>query len=167
MEAMSHFLNGSNTLVIAIALAAALLVLLGESLVPQIHGLAVNVLHTFCFLLSCQSSVDAALYLAFLSGPKGDSVLLMGPCDSGKTTLFLQLRDGALRTSTVASMQPNEASIRLRSDKTRSSRPVHLVDIPGHPRLRRDFDRYVSSARGVVFLVDSVDFMPNKSATAE
>lgn len=43
--------------------------------------------------------------------------MLVGPCDAGKTTLFLQLRDGTVGMGTVASMQPNEADIRLKSDK--------------------------------------------------
>ena len=93
--------------------------------------------------------------------------MLVGPCDAGKTTLFLHLRDRSTHAGTVASMQPNEAAVRLRGDRP-SARPVRVVDVPGHPRLRnRTFDGFAPSARGVVFLVDAVDFMPNKAETAE
>jgi len=44
---------------------------------------------------------------------------------------------------------------------------VNLVDIPGHPRVRRNFERFVDSARGIIFVVDAVDFLPNKTETAE
>lgn len=67
---------------------------------------------------------------------------------------------------TVASMRPNEAEVTLPGDKP-SARPARLVDIPGHPRLRSTFDVHAPSARGVVFLVDSVDFMPKKAEVAE
>ncbi len=47
-------------------------------------------------------------------------------------------------------------------------RPVVLVDIPGHPRVRYgQLERYAERAAGVVFLVDSVDFMPRKTEAAE
>jgi signal recognition particle receptor subunit beta len=44
---------------------------------------------------------------------------------------------------------------------------VHLVDVPGHPRVRRGFQAHLPSARGVVFVLDSVDFLPHKTETAE
>lgn len=46
-------------------------------------------------------------------------------------------------------------------------RPVQLVDIPGHPRLRGQLERHAERAAGVVFVLDSVDFMPKKTETAE
>lgn len=64
-------------------------------------------------------------------------MLLVGPCDSGKTTLFLQLRDGSTHFGTVASMRENVAEgVALAGEKGGHARPVALVDIPGHPRLR-------------------------------
>lgn len=47
------------------------------------------------------------------------------------------------------------------------SKPIQLVDLPGHPTLRRKFDEYIDKARGIIFLVDGVDFLPNKTETAE
>ena len=48
-----------------------------------------------------------------------------------------------------------------------SARPVQLADIPGHPRVRGQLERYAERAAGVVFVIDSVDFMPRKTETAE
>lgn len=48
-----------------------------------------------------------------------------------------------------------------------NARPVQLVDVPGHPRVRGAADRYADRAAGVVFVVDSVDFMPRKTEAAE
>ena len=159
-----------------------------------------------------------------LGGPRGSVVLLVGPCDAGKTTLFHQLVDGSTHLGTVASMQANEAAGPLASEKvgnrqaprallgTRAgdpaapsllyhgspagaaapaaasvshtlrrrpparlcaqaahpgARPVTLVDVPGHPRVRGAMQRYADRAAGVVFVVDSVDFMPRKTEAAE
>lgn len=45
--------------------------------------------------------------------------------------------------------------------------PVHLVDVPGHSRLRPKVDEFLPRAAGVIFVVDSVDFLPNCRAAAE
>jgi len=46
-------------------------------------------------------------------------------------------------------------------------KPVHIVDVPGHPKVRNRFEGYIHDARGIVFVVDSVDFMGQKTAVAE
>lgn len=56
-----------------------------------------------------------------LGGPRGSVVLVVGPCDAGKTTLFHQLVEGSTHLGTVASMQANEASGPLASEKVRPS----------------------------------------------
>ncbi|KAK9828645.1 hypothetical protein WJX72_001279 [[Myrmecia] bisecta] len=98
---------------------------------------------------------------------RGNIVLLVGPCNSGKTSVFLQLRDGTTHSGTVASMQENVDAVLLRSDKSVPPKSVQLVDIPGHPRVRSKFEQYVDRASCIVFLVDSVDFMPQKTDVAE
>ena len=81
--------------------------------------------------------------------------------------MMLQLRDGTTHLGTVTSMEVNEARISLKGDKP-NARPARILDVPGHPRLRsRAFDEHVNAARGIVFLVDAVDFMPKKSEVAE
>lgn len=47
-----------------------------------------------------------------------------------------------------------------------NARLIHVVDVPGHPRLRNVFDSQVNLARGIIFLVDSVDFMKSKKTDA-
>ena len=41
------------------------------------------------------------------------------------------------------------------------------MDVPGHPRVRGSFRAHLAAARGVVFVLDSVDFLPHKTETAE
>ncbi|KAL4427612.1 hypothetical protein ABPG75_001701 [Micractinium tetrahymenae] len=111
-----------------------------------------------------------ALLKVWLSGPGGSTVLLVGPCDAGKTTLFHQLLEGSTHLGTVASMQANVAEGVLASEKGvggAAKKPFQLVDIPGHPRVRGQMERHAERAAGVVFVVDSVDFMPRKTEAAE
>lgn len=64
------------------------------------------------------STLSAAVVLKRLvGGPRGSVVLLVGPCDAGKTTLFHQLVEGSTHLGTVASMLANEASGPLASEK--------------------------------------------------
>ena len=51
--------------------------------------------------------------------------------------------------------------------QAQQAKPVHLIDVPGHPKVRNQFQGYLNSARGIVFVVDSVDFMGQKTAVAE
>ncbi|KAK9839744.1 hypothetical protein WJX84_007040 [Apatococcus fuscideae] len=106
------------------------------------------------------------LVRSWLKGPKGKSVLILGPCGSGKTTLFLQLRDSSIHQGTVASMQENVDTIPIQLPNG-SSKLVQLVDVPGHPRVRGKFRTYLDKTRGIIYIVDAVDFTPHKTATAE
>ncbi|KAJ8560435.1 hypothetical protein K7X08_022295 [Anisodus acutangulus] len=97
------------------------------------------------------------------------TILLTGLSGSGKTFLFYQLRDGSAQQGTVTSMEPNEGSFILHSerDKKGKSRPVHIVDVPGYSRLRPKLDEFLPQAAGIVFVVDSVEFLPNSCPAAE
>ena len=53
------------------------------------------------------------------------------------------------------------------SQGAKGTRTVQLVDVPGHPRVRGGFQAHLSTARGVVFVLDSVDFLPHKTEIAE
>lgn len=46
-------------------------------------------------------------------------------------------------------------------------KPVHVVDVPGHSRLRPKLDELLSRAAGIVFVVDSVEFLPNVRTASE
>ena len=46
-------------------------------------------------------------------------------------------------------------------------KPVHVVDVPGHSRLRPKLDDFLPQAAGIVFVVDALEFLPNSSAVTE
>ncbi|XP_073059264.1 uncharacterized protein [Primulina eburnea] len=98
-----------------------------------------------------------------------NSIVLTGLSGSGKTILFYQLQDGSSHQGTVTSMEPNEGTFVLHSEVTKKGKikPVHIVDVPGHSRLRPKLDEFLPQAAGVVFVVDAVDFLPNIRAASE
>jgi signal recognition particle receptor subunit beta len=46
-------------------------------------------------------------------------------------------------------------------------KPVHVVDVPGHARLKPKLDEFLPQAAGVVFVVDAQDFLSSMQAAAE
>eukprot|EP00250_Pteridium_aquilinum_P019162 c24324_g1_i2 orf=375-1157(+) len=100
---------------------------------------------------------------------KSDTVLLVGLSGSGKTALFYQLRDGSTHKGTVTSMEANVDRFILHSESTKQgkAKPVRLVDVPGHMKLRAKLDEFLTEAGGIIFLVDAADFMPNVRAISE
>eukprot|EP00920_Eleutheroschizon_duboscqi_P020550 GHVT01048659.1.p1 GENE.GHVT01048659.1~~GHVT01048659.1.p1 ORF type:complete len:241 (-),score=32.69 GHVT01048659.1:1367-2089(-) len=113
-----------------------------------------------------------------LGGRSPQLALLLGECDSGKTSLFLQLRNGRPGL-TVSSMQANHSSVLL-SDKLQAAaaagnahrhsgnnnmhdilhaKPllVNLVDYPGHPRLHTGALKLLPQAKCIVYVIDSAD----------
>ena len=63
-------------------------------------------------------------------------------------------------------LQPLDACVRCYQGTGRATL-VNLVDVPGHPRVRRAFERHLRGTRGIVFVVDALDFLPHKTETAE
>lgn len=47
------------------------------------------------------------------------------------------------------------------------TKPVHIVDVPGHSRVRSEVDKYLPQAAGIVFVVDALEFLPNCRAASE
>ncbi|GAA5929533.1 hypothetical protein JCM3775_002367 [Rhodotorula graminis] len=119
------------------------------------------------------------------------TVLLVGPLASGKTSLFSKLVYGHA-PQTHTSMKENEAVVKAKwgeggssahelvddqeekeglldadTDQTRASplpTPLHLVDLPGHARLRtRALAQYLPAADGVVFAVDGQGGLTGKN----
>jgi len=85
----------------------------------------------------------------------GDSIIILGSVNSGKTVLFLQIRDKKFR-ETHTSMKQNEDTFPIETE--RGTKTVSLVDIPGHSRVRNLFTDYLPVGIGVVYVVDAVDF---------
>ncbi|KAJ6797799.1 signal recognition particle receptor subunit beta-like [Iris pallida] len=104
-----------------------------------------------------------------LKRSKSNTIILAGLSSSGKTTLFYQLRDGSSHQGTVTSMEPNIDTFVLSSEahKKGKVKPVRVVDVPGHSRLRPQLEGFLPQAAGLVFVVDALDFLPNCRATAE
>jgi len=90
--------------------------------------------------------------------PKGSAVLLMGPSFSGKTSLFLSLKDGKVVSgATVTSMEPNEGSFRLANFDDDSASAVHVIDFPGDPGLSFRLPDFYPLAKVIVFMLDAND----------
>lgn len=100
---------------------------------------------------------------------KSNTIILAGLSGSGKTVLFYQLQDGSSHQGTVISMEPNEGTFVLHSElnKKVNIRPVHIVDLPGHSRLRPKLDDYLPQSAGLVFVVDALEFLSTCRAAAE
>ncbi|GAA5950054.1 hypothetical protein JCM21900_001378 [Sporobolomyces salmonicolor] len=114
------------------------------------------------------------------------TVLLVGPLASGKTSLFSKLVYGHA-PPTHTSMEENEGLVKakwgtgepvkaaekgdkdgpLEEDQAAAvalSRPLHLVDLPGHPRLRtRALAQFLPVADGLVFAIDGVTGLSGKN----
>ena len=83
--------------------------------------------------------------------------------------LHVQLRAG--RTSPfdgagAGALQPLDTCVCVLQG-TGKATLVNLVDIPGHPRVRRGFEQHLRSTQGIVFVVDALGFLPHKTETAE
>ncbi|PSS13599.1 Signal recognition particle receptor subunit beta like [Actinidia chinensis var. chinensis] len=100
---------------------------------------------------------------------KHNTIVLTGLSGSGKTVLFYQLRDGSFHQGTVTSMEPNEGTFVLHYEMSKKGKikPVHIVDVPGHSRLRPKLDAFLPQAAGIVFVVDALQFLPNCRAASE
>ncbi|GMH44223.1 hypothetical protein BSKO_12157 [Bryopsis sp. KO-2023] len=104
-------------------------------------------------------------WLSRRSKSRANSVLIMGPVNAGKTTLFLELKEGGHRNGTVTSMEQNEDT--FVPNREGIKKPVHFVDLPGHPRLINKFENYMGGTVGVIFVLDAADFLDNGRAIAE
>ena len=119
------------------------------------------------------------------SSVNGTSVLLTGPTDAGKTSIFTAVSTVAqysvclLPTSLLSpqlvyeralpshtSLQTNTSFVTLPSSE-KKPRTLHLLDIPGHPRIRDQFKEHLPEAKGIVFVVDASTIARNGAAVAE
>ncbi|XP_068440919.1 signal recognition particle receptor subunit beta [Clinocottus analis] len=93
-----------------------------------------------------------------------NAVLLVGLCDAGKTLLFSRLLSGTFKrtqTSITDSSAPYKAKNERGSTWT-------LIDLPGHDSLRSQYlEKFKSSARAIVFVVDSAIFQKEVRDVAE
>lgn len=94
---------------------------------------------------------------------KRTDILLTGLCESGKTLLFSQLLHNVV-SETFTSIAENIGEYVTEGSGT----VLRVIDIPGHERLRsRFFDQYKNSAKGIVFMVDSITVQKDIRDVAE
>uniref|UniRef100_A0A0D6QWI9 Signal recognition particle receptor subunit beta n=1 Tax=Araucaria cunninghamii TaxID=56994 RepID=A0A0D6QWI9_ARACU len=138
-----------------------------EALMQQLLQLGLEFYATIVVVLF--TSLVLLFVIRRLRSKKANTILLVGLNGAGKTGLFYQLRDGSSHQGTVTSMEPNEGCFVLHSESLKKGniKPVHIVDLPGHSRLRPKLDEFLPQAVGIVFLVDALDFLLNSRATAE
>ena len=83
----------------------------------------------------------------------GDSLLLLGPCGSGKTSFFYLATQDEV-PETVTSLKENVASFTCAAELDSKRAAGKLVDFPGHPSVRNQLEKYFPHAAGIVFMVD-------------
>ncbi|PRQ32871.1 putative signal recognition particle receptor, beta subunit [Rosa chinensis] len=67
----------------------------------------------------------------------------------------------------LCSILKNQRHYYVLIKKNGKLKPAHLVDVPGHSRLRPKLDEFLPQATGIVFVVDFVGFLPNCRAASE
>jgi len=113
-------------------------------------------------VLTLALGVLLLLALGSTKRKRSNTIVLAGPVNSGKSSLFFQLRDGSQHNGLVASIEPNSGSCNLSSGKKAS-----VVDIPGHHSFRHRLQESLKTAAGVVFVVDAVEISPKRVEAAE
>ncbi|KAF8625635.1 hypothetical protein AX15_005282 [Amanita polypyramis BW_CC] len=96
------------------------------------------------------------------SSKQGDALLVVGLSDAGKTAIWSTLAFGQTPL-THTSLQTNSAVYSLPQPK----KMLRIIDVPGHPRLRDQFQSYMPSAKAIAFVVDASTISRNGTAVAE
>ncbi|KAG5319602.1 SRPRB protein, partial [Pseudoatta argentina] len=92
---------------------------------------------------------------------KGNIILLTGLSDSGKTLIYARLLCSQF-VKTYISVKENIGDITI------NYRFLRIVDIPGDERLRgKYFDKYKSSVKGLVYIIDAVTIQKEIRDVAE
>ncbi|XP_066583469.1 signal recognition particle receptor subunit beta [Prorops nasuta] len=91
----------------------------------------------------------------------GQSILLTGLCDAGKTLIYARLQSSKF-VKTHTSVKENIGDIII------NKHVLKIVDIPGHERLRYTFfNQYKLSLKGLVYVIDSVTIQKDIRDVAE
>jgi len=96
------------------------------------------------------------------SRSRGNILLLIGPPDAGKTAILSTLAYGQT-LPTHTSLQTNSSVCTLPTLK----QALRIVDVPGHPRVRDQFQEYLPDAKAVIFVADASTVSRNGPAVAE
>ncbi|ELT89726.1 hypothetical protein CAPTEDRAFT_224352 [Capitella teleta] len=114
----------------------------------------------FIVILTTVTLIVRSLY-----SHKRTGILLVGLCDAGKTLIFSRLVSKRF-VQTHTTIKQNSGVYSLRGEK--SGKCLHILDLPGHERLRYQcLDQTKSLARGIVFVIDSLMFQRELKDVAE
>ncbi|KAG0254714.1 hypothetical protein BG011_005549 [Mortierella polycephala] len=132
-------------------------------IIPQQFIIANNELLTALVLLALVAIIGIAVSTLF-GGKKNvkNTILITGLPFAGKTVIYYQI-SSSKTVETVTSIQENEAEVALIEGKS----SIHIVDIPGHERLRFKFSEFMPIARAIVFVVDSATVSRQSRLLAE
>ena len=97
-------------------------------------------------------------------GAKGDSILLVGNTNSGKTVLMYRMVHGEL-VETVPSMKQTQVEVSCGAGE--GATKAKVIDVPGHPRMRGLLPSFLPRAKAIVFVVDSSAVGDQVTAVAE
>eukprot|EP00366_Plasmodium_knowlesi_P005043 XP_002262541.1 hypothetical protein, conserved in Plasmodium species [Plasmodium knowlesi strain H] len=125
------------------------------------YSINLNEFHNLLFIISILFGLAFLFYLIvilwsifFKESKPNKIVLLLGPCDSGKTTFLFKLRTDKLCT-TVPSMKENVAFINLKNNKWKKC--IRFVDYPGHPKLSFGLNKYFNITNVIIYILDCSD----------
>jgi signal recognition particle receptor subunit beta len=116
--------------------------------------------------------VAAIRWLRNRSKSRANVILLAGVCGSGKTSLMSKLRTSAVKP-TLTSLSESTFDGPLffsaaNSNEQTKKRSVHVVDVPGHDRVRlQAVEKHANKCSAIVYLVDSVTFPSEARDVAE
>jgi len=85
---------------------------------------------------------------------KGDTLFILGLSNSGKSALFGRFCSGEF-PNTVTSIKSHESTVVIPGLVKKKKSAIHIVDYPGHERLREGLHKLLPSALGVIFMVDA------------
>lgn len=86
---------------------------------------------------------------------QAQTTLLIGPEQTGKTLLYSALALQAAPETQVSQQESETKVLVTSSGELPQQQLLHLVDLPGHSRLRSKANDYLSSADRIVFCVDA------------
>ncbi|KAF9164586.1 hypothetical protein DFQ27_002234 [Actinomortierella ambigua] len=133
-------------------------------IIPRQLVIANNEYLTLLVLVIGLALVVLALNVAVVSkksSKKKNTVLITGLQFAGKTAIYYKIRNNKA-VETVTSIKENEADVSIEEGKI-----IHLVDIPGHERLRFKFSEFMPIAGSVVFVIDSATIGRHTRQAAE
>lgn len=102
------------------------------------------------------------IYIFTRKRARGNTLLICGPCESGKTCLFGQLlHKKSVETYTSAKENTGHLKVPGRA-------PLPVVDVPGHERLRVKYlEEYKNQVKAIIYVVDSSTLQKQLRDTAE